>query len=300
MNNRLNEYLDDLESRLRFLPEADRQQEINEIRPHLQSLIAAHQSEGQNEDAAAQAALHQFGTARAIGSRIGRVERRKRLAQTAETVVFCAAFHGVYSVFEQGILHTWQAVVPLPEELHALLCDLPLSLLAVGFATFMALVWRFGWRGTAQKACENGSPVSAALRFVFLVNLVLVAHNFFLSFLSSAFPTTALRVSDIAESVGFLFGLCWLGAFFVGRGSTFRGSVSGSVGVAAALIPALGLLGVTITYVPSFTEFLKAWPGYLMGAACWVVPGLFFVLFVRFGVQMGEKARLNSHYAKIG
>ena len=41
MNNRLNKYLHELENRLRFLPDADREAELTGIATHLDALIAS-------------------------------------------------------------------------------------------------------------------------------------------------------------------------------------------------------------------------------------------------------------------
>ena len=40
MNNRLNDYLREIENRLRFLPGVDREAELTEIAAHLDALIA--------------------------------------------------------------------------------------------------------------------------------------------------------------------------------------------------------------------------------------------------------------------
>ena len=51
MNNRLDEYLHELENRLRFLPDADREAELTEIATHLDALIAGKIAGGRSDRA---------------------------------------------------------------------------------------------------------------------------------------------------------------------------------------------------------------------------------------------------------
>jgi hypothetical protein len=77
MNNRLEQYVDEVAHNLRSLPEEQRQEEIAEIRSHLDARVAAEMELGKTQEEAVAEALRQFGSARKVGSSLRRVWRRR-------------------------------------------------------------------------------------------------------------------------------------------------------------------------------------------------------------------------------
>lgn len=70
--SQLDHYLATLEARLKSLPPARRQEEMLEIRQHLEALVAGHLRAGVSEDAAVAAAIRQFGHAEQIGQELSK------------------------------------------------------------------------------------------------------------------------------------------------------------------------------------------------------------------------------------
>jgi uncharacterized integral membrane protein len=77
--SQLDHYLETIEGRLRNLPLARRQDEIREIRQHLEALAAGHRLAGLSEEEAAEAAIRQFGHAEQIGQALSKASRQKRM-----------------------------------------------------------------------------------------------------------------------------------------------------------------------------------------------------------------------------
>jgi hypothetical protein len=67
----VNEYLAQLSARLKALPADRREEELREIRQHLDALVAGHVHRGKTEAEAVQAAIRQFGHAERIGAELG-------------------------------------------------------------------------------------------------------------------------------------------------------------------------------------------------------------------------------------
>lgn len=70
MSTRLDDYLRNVARQLRDLPANVRENEVREMRSHLEQLGDDFAAQGQNPEAAAQMALEQFGDARAVGIRL--------------------------------------------------------------------------------------------------------------------------------------------------------------------------------------------------------------------------------------
>ncbi|MBX3013641.1 MAG: hypothetical protein KF832_19125 [Caldilineaceae bacterium] len=77
--SQLDHYLATLEARLKGLPPARRQEEMVEIRQHLEALVAGHQGAGVSEEAAVAAAIRQFGHAEQIGQELNKASQLPRL-----------------------------------------------------------------------------------------------------------------------------------------------------------------------------------------------------------------------------
>lgn len=67
MSRRLDDYLSSVARHLRHLPASVRENEVREMRSHLEQLRDDFAAQGQNPEMAAQSALDQFGEARAVG-----------------------------------------------------------------------------------------------------------------------------------------------------------------------------------------------------------------------------------------
>ena len=77
--SQLDHYLAIFEARLTGLPPARRQEEMLEIRQHLEALVAGHLRAGVSEDAAVAAAIRQFGHAEQIGQELSKASQPQRL-----------------------------------------------------------------------------------------------------------------------------------------------------------------------------------------------------------------------------
>jgi hypothetical protein len=78
-NALLDRYIADLGARLRALPPAARDEELREVRQHLDALVAGHLAQGQSEEAAIEAALRQFGQAEQIGRQLQHAWEKNRV-----------------------------------------------------------------------------------------------------------------------------------------------------------------------------------------------------------------------------
>ena len=72
-------YLSSVSSHLKDLPADERDEQLREMRQHLESLVAAHRASGLNQDEAVSAALNQFGDSQRIGSQLRHASKQHRL-----------------------------------------------------------------------------------------------------------------------------------------------------------------------------------------------------------------------------
>ncbi|MBA3468505.1 MAG: hypothetical protein H0T53_02560 [Herpetosiphonaceae bacterium] len=70
-NHQIDQYIKTVSARLKRLTPAQRAEEIQEIRQHLEALIAGYVAQGRSEDEATGAAIRQFGRAEQIGRELG-------------------------------------------------------------------------------------------------------------------------------------------------------------------------------------------------------------------------------------
>ena len=308
MNNRLNRYLDDLESRLRFLPDADREQEMAEISQHLDALIRAHEANGQSEDAAVQAALAEFGAAREIGSRLYHTGKHKRFAPLREVALFSAAFSVLFWLAGQVLRRLLaQIFYPFPVArifetrlTHWPLTSWPIGW-SIGIAAFAVLALHYSGRGVVQKAREQ-TPAGAAVRWLFFVQCAgLVPLGFFLHGYYG--DPSAHHFSVVQQTV--LNGLAnalslltvFAAAYFVGRGSKWRESVADAVVCAIGVETVVGLFQMLFQFVPTPwahdapSPIMSNAANYLYGFSVAVAYGIVCAFVAWLGVQAGEKAR---------
>jgi hypothetical protein len=76
-NPQVERYLQSVEARLSALPPAQRDDELRELRQHLEALIVGHRARGLDDDAAVAAALRQFGHAEQLGRDLQRASLRE-------------------------------------------------------------------------------------------------------------------------------------------------------------------------------------------------------------------------------
>ena len=74
----LERYVETIALRLKSLPPAQRDEEVQEIRQHLDALIAAHRGAGLSEDEAVKLAIQQFGHAKHVGEELREVSQPQR------------------------------------------------------------------------------------------------------------------------------------------------------------------------------------------------------------------------------
>ena len=77
MHSPLEQYLEQVETRLRDLPAEQRQSEVEEMRQHMQDSVNARVELGYSQDEAVAHTLEQFGKARTVGVELARVHERK-------------------------------------------------------------------------------------------------------------------------------------------------------------------------------------------------------------------------------
>ncbi len=76
MHSPLEQYLEEVHSHLKELPQQQREEEVEEIRQHIESIVEAHRELGMTEEAAMTSALAQFGTAQTLSKGLTRAFRR--------------------------------------------------------------------------------------------------------------------------------------------------------------------------------------------------------------------------------
>ena len=93
MNKRLDPYLQKLDHELRPLPEDRREEELREIRQHLEAIVTRLMEGGLSEEEAVEAATSQFGEAHAVGHELVKVvpmaESPVRLLAASVCAVTC-------------------------------------------------------------------------------------------------------------------------------------------------------------------------------------------------------------------
>ena len=74
----LERYVETIASQLKSLPPAQRDEEVQEIRQHLDALVAGHCGAGLSEDEAVKLAIRQFGHAKQVGEELCQVSQPQR------------------------------------------------------------------------------------------------------------------------------------------------------------------------------------------------------------------------------
>ncbi len=84
MHSLLENYLSALAAQLQMLPKVRRDEELREMRAHLESAQAEHQQQGQTEDEAAASAIAQFGPTNALAQSVTQAWRRGKSIRRRE------------------------------------------------------------------------------------------------------------------------------------------------------------------------------------------------------------------------
>lgn len=77
-DRRLEHYITTLGKRLQSLPQSQREEDLREVRQHLEALVAGHVMRGMSEADAVAAALRQFGRAEQIGKELAAAQQPNR------------------------------------------------------------------------------------------------------------------------------------------------------------------------------------------------------------------------------
>jgi len=86
-NEQLDRYVNTLSARLKKVPPAERNEELREIRQHLEALIAGYIAQGRSEEAATAEAIGQFGRADRLGRELGGAWARRQVRRLWPLVV---------------------------------------------------------------------------------------------------------------------------------------------------------------------------------------------------------------------
>lgn len=85
-------YIAELETRLKSLMPQQRQDEMREVRQHLEDLALWHMQQGRSADDAVELALKQFGRAEAIGAELSGAVKEVRVRSQSRTLFGFAAY----------------------------------------------------------------------------------------------------------------------------------------------------------------------------------------------------------------
>lgn len=127
-NSQLEHYIETIEGRLKSLPPARRQEEMQEIRQHLEALAAGHRIAGLSEDEAVEAAIRQFGHAEQVGKELSQAAQRQRISSLWLLVVYVITVAVIFGIFTfNDSPETWFAKLVMA-------FSLPAGVLALGVA----------------------------------------------------------------------------------------------------------------------------------------------------------------------
>lgn len=98
-NPRLDQYIETIHARLKSLPAAQRDEEVREIRQHLDALVAGHRAAGLGEDEAVHVAIRQFGHAEQVGRELHQTWQPQRLRALVPALLIYLLSVGLILVF---------------------------------------------------------------------------------------------------------------------------------------------------------------------------------------------------------
>jgi uncharacterized membrane protein len=134
--SQLDYYLEIIEGRLKGLPPAQRQEEMREIRQHLEALVAGHRIAGLSEDEAVAAAIRQFGHAEQIGQELSQASQQPRMRSLWLPLIYILTVAVNLAIFAfNDAPDTWFAKLVMA-------FSLPAGILALGVAEVVQTYWR--------------------------------------------------------------------------------------------------------------------------------------------------------------
>lgn len=180
-NLKLDQYVETVAARLKTLPEPERKSQIDELRQHLESLVAANQTQGVSVDIATETALQQFGNAQEIGSDLGRSVWRMRLKRLPESLVIvlsvAAGLVLKTLLFRFGYGPLVQALLPdlslpdMPQQAVIRVDPLFTFTLLAGLAACAVLFFRDGAMQTLRRLVNPATVAGAAFYWMVLEQL---------------------------------------------------------------------------------------------------------------------------------
>ncbi len=319
MNNRRDDYLREIETCLRHLPDVDREQELNEIAQHLDGLITASKADGKTESQATAAAITQFGAARKIGSGLAHVGEYPRFASVWETVLFCAPFaaflKAVWFVFVdlQDMLHwgvTTYSSDPVAAIIRTMFVKHGLSGISwvAGITAYLILSSRYGWRGALRKAFDPTLTQNYGIRWLFLCFFIakIVPYSITRVFVVPQ-DYSLLNVYGSAQNFYFVVwaAAMWISAFCVGRSNRRHESAAKAVSVAASLSTVYLLIFMVLKFISDVYGYNSHLPilvqlyGFTRDFALVLAGGVVNIFIIRLITQRGEKSRPVSQTVRV-
>ena len=134
--SQLDHYLETIEGRLKRLAPARRQEDMQEIRQHLEALAAGHRIAGLSEDEAVAAAIRQFGHAEQVGQELSQASQQQRMRSFWLLLIYLLTVAVCFGIF---------VINDNPETLFAKLVmafSLPTGVLGLGVAAVVQPYWR--------------------------------------------------------------------------------------------------------------------------------------------------------------
>lgn len=108
-NSRLDEYLTSVEAHLRTVPATEREQQIMELRQHLESAVAAEVTSGSTTAAAETEAIQQFGSPKRLAWQLN-LARSKRSLPKADSLCLATLYASaliVCQIFDLLLIGHW-------------------------------------------------------------------------------------------------------------------------------------------------------------------------------------------------
>ncbi len=134
-NSQLDRYLETIEGRLKRLPPARREEEMLEIRQHLEALAAGHRMAGLSAEEAEATAIRQFGHAEQVGQELINVSLRQRMRALLLPFVYFLTVTVLMVIFiVNDNPDTWFAKIVMA-------LSLPAGILALGVAEMVQNKW---------------------------------------------------------------------------------------------------------------------------------------------------------------
>lgn len=173
MNNRLEQFVEEVESRLTTLTPVVREQEVTEIRQHLEAMVAAEREMGASEKEATDAAISRFGMASQVGSELNATGWRLRLRRLPDVAVAALSAMSVWLIIQEstrwsGYWATDLLLSDCPYRSHDDSHQLSWWLFrgAGGLLATVVLVMRSGWRAALRRVLDPGTAEGAAARCI--------------------------------------------------------------------------------------------------------------------------------------